>query len=244
MPKECWAKYRGDCSSKISTEHLVSKSLFEQKTIFVQGFEWCLDEEVEIGLSRATAKVLCTHHNNTLSEVDVVGIEAIRAFESSGFSMHGVKEVGAIHGYRFERWLLKTALNVSVGTNYKIGFGMNESVLGIPPPYLVDVAFGDLNLSLQMGAYFLVSSEPYKTKKGEISICPIIMGDEIGGFYFHLRGIDVFLSLVPGHAPPCLAELGKFDLPKYVLQAKPMYRLNQITTQMSGNSPLCIPFEW
>ncbi|WP_157726485.1 hypothetical protein [Imhoffiella purpurea] len=79
--KDCWASEYSSCDGKISREHYISKSVFEQPFIYVSGFDWCKDKEKKIGLSNLTAKILCERHNNSLSFVDQAGLNAIRVFE-------------------------------------------------------------------------------------------------------------------------------------------------------------------
>src|SRR5437899_10575191 len=74
---ECWAACLGDCSDKISREHIISASLFPADKITVQGLSWCKGEPKEIGLAALTRKILCTKHNSDLSEIDAAAGESI-----------------------------------------------------------------------------------------------------------------------------------------------------------------------
>ena len=74
--KNCWAAVLGNCSEAISKEHLVSKSLFKDTVLGVQGLPWCEDKPKKIGIASLTSKVLCVKHNNALSEVDAAGAHA------------------------------------------------------------------------------------------------------------------------------------------------------------------------
>lgn len=246
MERKCWAKEHSECGRGMSREHYVSQGLFDQKTIFVQGFDWCKNEEVEIGLQRASAKILCGLHNNKLSQVDSEGIAAIRRFDAISNRKNKVTEGdnSAIDGGLFERWLLKTALNCSFGCAQKIGVGMVGAKPGKPPVYLLAVAFGEIPFTEKMGAYFLYPSGEYIVKAGSISIMPVHKYGEIGGFLFHLRGVDVFLALYPGHAPPRLGSLGVTAIPKHLLEADIQYRPPSILTTTNGSLPIIIQFDW
>jgi hypothetical protein len=126
----CWASCLGDCSDKVSREHLVSEGLFQSDTVRVQGFSWCKTEPKEIGISGLTSKILCTHHNNTLSPVDEGGRSAFNTLREVR-RVENVREKlkrriwtvvrREINGLLLERWLLKTTINISYGKEYPIG---------------------------------------------------------------------------------------------------------------------------
>src|SRR5438128_1034101 len=88
MPN-CWAASLGDCSDKQSREHQISKGLFTSPTVTVQGFPWCMDAPITIGIGAATAKILCKHHNELLSDLDAAAGDAFsilkKAIELSDF---------------------------------------------------------------------------------------------------------------------------------------------------------------
>ena len=124
----CWASVLGQCSSKMSNEHLVSKSLFDGGVVKVQGFPWCRDSPKTIGLASLTAKVLCKAHNETISDVDTAGASAFKAFRAMTLTRNQrkkmqrgswtVKKYG-IDGPLLERWFLTqlSQLNPISGQN-------------------------------------------------------------------------------------------------------------------------------
>jgi hypothetical protein len=69
--RKCWAAHVGGCSEKISREHLISRSLFPNPTVLVEGFDWC-EKPRKVGIDTLTRKILCTHHNSALSTADEV----------------------------------------------------------------------------------------------------------------------------------------------------------------------------
>jgi len=196
-----------------------------------------------VGLSAVASKILCRKHNSELSAVDSQGIVAIRALDGSAPAL-GSESQTLVNGEIFERWLLKTAINVSYGSSLVLGVGMADSQPGIPPPYLLAVVFGGLAFSHRMGAYFLIPACDFKFRSGEITVIPIHKDGQIGGFYFHLRGVDLFLSLLPGSHPPTLRELGPTSLPQHILDAEPHYRSSSIITSTNDGPPLQIRFSW
>lgn len=75
----CWAASLGNCSGRISREHLVSECLFADQSVFVQGLDWCLDAAKEVRIESLTGKVLCEAHNRGLSELDAAAGDAFSA---------------------------------------------------------------------------------------------------------------------------------------------------------------------
>ena len=148
--RSCWAAVLGDCDQKLSREHVVSRCLFEFNEIVVQGFPWCLNEPKSIGLSNLVAKILCKKHNSNLSELDSVALTAFNAFRQS-IHLNNVRgrmkkpsawnvKIFRIDGPRFERWFLKTLINLSFGKEWPIGTGSHPD--GTATDELVEAAFG------------------------------------------------------------------------------------------------------
>jgi hypothetical protein len=105
--KKCWAASLGDCSDKMSGEHIVSAGIFPGNTVNIKGLSWRLDAPKQIGLANLVKNVLCTEHNSRLSPVDEAGIQTfktISAFIGLGHVRSGVarKAVFAVRqGLRF-----------------------------------------------------------------------------------------------------------------------------------------------
>jgi len=249
--RNCWAKTYSKCEGKLSREHLVSSGIFEQQNIFVQGFEWCKEREKKISVASITSKVLCERHNNSLSDIDKVGIDAVRIIEST--LPDGARSINTsatkkyIDGYNFERWLLKTAINVSFNGKNHIGVGMTDSEQGKPCSYLLAVVFGELNFSHKMGLYCLYPKNQFRFKAGSFHMFPIVKNKMIGAFVFHVRGIDFLLNLFPDHAPPPLRQLGINEATgdhDYILDAEPIYRSSSMAVTNGNNDPYSIYFKW
>ena len=120
--KKCWASSYSDCDGKLSREHLISKSLFLTNEINVKGYPWCKDEEITIGLSNLTSKILCQKHNKLLSNIDEAGATAFRIFREVRNLSNVRSKIRPrrwnikrhrIDGYNLERWFLKTLINLS-----------------------------------------------------------------------------------------------------------------------------------
>ena len=244
--RNCWASYRGDCSDDISDEHLLSKSLFPEKIVYVSGFEWCKAGPKRVGINSLVRKILCVKHNNALSEIDKEAVAALRLFrydEAFQADERG-NLLNRINGIRFERWLLKTAINLSVNGDRHIGVGMTGSEIGRPSPYLVEVAFNSIQFSHGLGVYFLHPDGYYPYIPGEILLMPIVKDDLIGGYYFGLRGQPVFLNLLPGTSPAYMYELGDLPLPKELKMARLEYRPAKLATVFQDGRLSMVKFDW
>ncbi len=249
--KKCWANKYSPCNGKLSREHYISQSIFEQQLIYVSGLSWCKGEEKKISITNLTKKVLCEHHNNSLSDVDNAGLNAIRVFEQlipeKHRSVNTPPESQKIDGLNFERWLLKTAINLTYQGDMHIGVGMTDSVPGLPASYLLQVVFGDLPFTHKMGLYTLCYESFEKFKVGSISFTPIHTDNCIGGFIFHIRGFDFFLSLNPGHTPPRLSTLGLGQdgkIENHIATALPVYRKEVISVFNESRERFDVHFEW
>lgn len=248
---KCWANGHGECSNKISREHLISSGIFEDQNILIGGDPWCQGSERKISVASLTAKILCTKHNSAISPLDEEGINAVRLFEQffpdNMKSNHKAPFKDVINGHLFERWLLKTAINNSVKSDLHIGIGMSDSSLGKPSPYLLAVVFGELQFTHQMGLYVIGNSAPISLTAGQITIIPVHRDGNIGGFYFHIRGLNVFLSLYPSHPVPSLKSLGMTEevgFFKGLLDSVPVYRPAYITVFDECLAPQQVAFSW
>lgn len=215
--RKCWAAHVGGCSEKLSREHLISRSLFPNPTVLVEGFDWCKEPRT-VGIDALTRKILCARHNCALSTAD----EVIARFnDTANLTAAGI----TISGRLLERWFLKTLVNLSIGTKDHIGDGMSESEAGWPSPYLAAVVFGSIPFTHKMGLYTLNCPESYKYRQGEILFVPLTRENRIGGALFGVAGMYFFLSLRPGHAPSTIGDMApRSDLPSHVRNATMTHR--------------------
>jgi hypothetical protein len=159
----CWAKSLGNCSDKLSREHLVTESFFENDTVEMFGFPWCKEKPVRVGIAAATAKVLCTKHNSALSTIDEAGRHAFGALREiqrlnsirKELKPHRWKIIKyTIDGPAFERWFLKTLINVCCNRGHPIGH--DSTVKGRPSDRLVRIAYGLDTFRGKAGLYSVV----------------------------------------------------------------------------------------
>jgi hypothetical protein len=151
----CWAAVLGGCSTKISGEHYISKSQYgDAEKITVQGFSWC-PEPKEIGIGSAVANILCKTHNEALSPVDAEakrvldGLTLIAQRNAQDLKRRGEgisptawpSSVFLVHGELFERWLLKTTINLALMGQPQPRGGIFDAA-GNPDRRYVEIAFG------------------------------------------------------------------------------------------------------
>ena len=170
MGNKCWAASLGGCSGKPSREHIVSAAFFDGDNITVAGFDWTGDKAEEIPLKGAVAKVLCEKHNNQLSELDTEIKKIGASFREFSRIVFGKPEsiktpnhfVGRVDGARFERWLLKTTLNVICASPKKYNNFW-------PDEFLASLVFGKTKFD-------------YRTGMGLYSIHPNLYGNLISSW--------------------------------------------------------------
>lgn len=159
---ECWAAALQNCEGKISREHVITRGIFPDDELLVQGFDWCRDAPAKISLSGLTRKILCVKHNSDLSTADEAGIRAVeefREFVRLGTARSNVKPRRwrlvrrAIDGFEFERWFLKTLINVAFGREYPIGKPIQPEWR--PSRELVEIAFGLRRFQPKAGLYLI-----------------------------------------------------------------------------------------
>lgn len=160
----CWAKVLGGCSEKMSGEHIISKNQFgDSKKITVGGFPWCRGGTKEIGINSATSNVLCRTHNSALSPTDTAAGKLLAAFEliaerdaearRTARTFH--PDVREVPGDDFERWMLKTTINLALMQPPLPSSGMFEG--GAPARRYVEIAFGLASFSPEEGLYYVAA---------------------------------------------------------------------------------------
>jgi len=243
---KCWAAVCGGCGEGPSAEHIVSKCLFPEGVVHASGFDWCKGETKSIGVNGLERQILCKTHNSDLSETDAEAMKAIGFFKRTALpDKDDPLSNNNVDGHKLERWLLKTAINLSYRGNLHIGVGMTGSVPGLPSAYLTEVAFAKQPFCHQMGAYFLFPAKPTLHQPTEIVIMPLIKEGHIGGIYFELRSQAVFLNLFPGDAPPTLGAVAtNLSLQQAILDAELVYRPRRIGTTVNGMPTSTITFQW
>jgi hypothetical protein len=202
--KKCWAASLGDCSDKISGEHIVSAGLFSGGKILVKGFPWCQNEPKEIGLASLVKNILCTKHNSELSIADEAGVQAFDTFRES-IRLQRVRLAMKpmqwrvsrfkLDGWQLERWFLKTLINVATKGPFPIGRESNSP--GEPSLELVEIAFGLARFQARAGLYLLPQAGEKFMSEDRVAIIPFLNSEKkyLVGATFYFRGHPFVLYL-------------------------------------------------
>ncbi|WP_156959462.1 hypothetical protein [Nocardia sp. BMG51109] len=117
---KCYANVDGGCSTKISGEHYISHGLIKLYTFGDPNVSIAHDNGYGIPQPvqprRFVANVLCTAHNNGLSDLDSAAIDLATFLHTIALALRGgtgdwgADEIVQISGDNFQRWGLKLLL--------------------------------------------------------------------------------------------------------------------------------------
>jgi hypothetical protein len=250
MNSDCWAACLGDCSNKITAEHILTKGLFPHDEVFVQGMPWCRDEPKRIGLANLTAKILCSTHNSGLSEKDTMAIQTTNAFrealELRDFReqykpTQWIRRRFQIDGHHLESWFLKTLINVAYKGPLPIGIDPSEQ--GQASSALVETAFGLRQFIKPAGLYAVAKVGEQNFADGRVRI---IMQQSsagyIGGAIFHFGGLRYLLYLQTNEAPDPNNFVGFGG--REIQGSQFMYHLRRVNFPVHGRISHTIDFQW
>jgi hypothetical protein len=250
MSNECWAASLGDCSNKITGEHILTRGLFPQDEMFIQGLPWCLDEPKLIGIANLTAKILCSKHNSGLSEIDTAAIQtaqafrdalALRDFRAQHKPTHWTRRQFRINGRLLESWALKSLINITYKGPSPIGGDSSEP--GRASASLVETAFGLRRFTKPAGLYTLARVGDENFTDGRVRI--ITLGSTAGhiaGAIFHFGGLRYLLYLENDRSPDPKNFVG---LEGHQIQASQiMYHLRQVKVPVHDILSHTIDFRW
>ena len=198
--KNCWANSLGNCSGKLTGEHIISNSILDKK-IKVKGFSWCKDEPKEVGSSSLTGKILCEKHNNGLSTFDSEAKQFVSVidnfckksenFKKFGFRKKDIPIIHKVDGTKLERWCCKTLINV--------GLSQKDEVI-IYFDKILPAIFHDKNFKNPYGLNFAVATGQKIDTNDFFEIAPLLnetndKKKELAGGLFTFRGFRLILLL-------------------------------------------------
>jgi hypothetical protein len=144
----CWAASLGDCAGGTSGEHYVSDGVLDSESVTAIGLPWCRDEPKTIGLKSAVAHILCSKHNSDLSPFDSEASKLSKFLVKSFRDPHQDHTI-TLNGYLFEKWVLKTFLNLG----YLRALHREQSNSLVPPESLVRYIYKGEGISDGIGLY-------------------------------------------------------------------------------------------
>jgi hypothetical protein len=189
---KCCAEVLGDCSSG-SGEHPISQGIFEQDMIYVEGPAWLKDQRKVLPKASLVAGILCEKHNNDTSHLDAIASKVAAATRTLFTS--NTETALTIDGFDYERWCLKSLINLAVS-----GW-MKDGKAGPPPKEYVEIVFRNRKLKSDAGLYV------FHELTG-ITDCADRCQWTVLGVFGDMRGIIIginrflgVLSLSPHNAP-------------------------------------------
>lgn len=246
----CWAASLGDCSDKISGEHIITDGTFLADAVKVRGLPWCPDEFKTIGLQRLVRNVLCTNHNSRLSEADIAAIQLRRALCDLAELSEERKRMQPqdwpfrkffVDGFALERWCLKTLITIAFRGEFPIGDG--ESLPGQPSRTLVETAFGLRQFQLQgAGLYWMgQGGDEVNVTEGVVVTTFTNQGKLLAGARFGFWGLDLLLMLNGGpQGQFCFTSADG----KQTIHPKCWYRPSRLNCSVHGHPSHALEFAW
>ena len=173
---------------------------------------------MEIGLSSLTSKILCGHHNSSLTDLDMDGAKAFSSIRDAT-RLYNVRarhphKRWSVHEYEIdgkllERWFLKTTINLSLTARPDLRWINSSFSNNIQPPAdLVRCVFGLSEIADHCGLHgtSIVGQPLYSDDT--VGFAPLISGSQfIVGALFEFRGHCFVLWLGDQPLPPTLAPL-------------------------------------
>lgn len=248
--RRCWASCLGDCSEKLSGEHIITNGAFLTDTVKVKGLPWCVGEFKEIGLASLVKNVLCTNHNSRLSDADAGAVQLRKALCDVADLSELRKRMPpqdwpvkkfSVNGFALERWCLKTLITIAFDRKLPIGDG--DSPPGEPPCALVETAFGLKQfLPLRTGLYWMgQGGDEVRVLEGVEVTAFSYPAYRLAGARFWFWGLELLLMV--GDGPPGQFIFTSAD-GKQTIQPKTWYRPGAINFDVKGRRSHSLEFIW
>ncbi len=245
----CWAKDLGNCSSKISAEHLVSAALFEGPAIDVEGFPWCKGESKRIGLGSFTANILCTKHNSELAALDQEAAETFRALRKATRLANTRKQLPRrrwnrhrhyVDGRRLEKWFLKTTVNL-VHIGEAAPWPGKAAGDPRPPRPWLEVLFGRRVFPDRTGLYSAATVGETFDSTDTVRFAPLGQSQVLAGGLFEFRGLKLLLALRTLRHD---ADLRDWNIAAEWKSASLTHHLRKLNWEVQGHVSSTIEFRW
>lgn len=218
--RQCALANHPPCSSKITGEHFISRSVLKQisetNVVRVVGLPWA-KEMKRVGIEALTANILCDHHNSILSPLDTIAGLFFEAMKSAYGIVEGTISKSAqfsFNGFEIEKWFLKVCFGLWEGNLIDNG---GRNVHGPSPSIWSDILLDKCEFPAKWGLYLQDSSdyEFIDSNSLAISVNSLLTG-EITGVSFTLAGARFNLVLSDGTFPrqlgihrPCALVMGR-----------------------------------
>lgn len=224
MPRisSCWANVLDDCEGKLTREHIISVAAIqhpdpkasraqkEQRVLrhtYVQGPRGSWTREVAV--ADLVGRMLCERHNRGSSELDIAGgalSDAIRYFVEAARDreysrLRWAMKMHELDGPLVERWLMKTAINMTVGYRERRRVGSGDAEPNRPSRELAEMVFGHRPVVEPYGIWFVTRTDDQLVADQSFSTQPWVKGDVLGGTLFSICGFQFAVSLSDDEPP-------------------------------------------
>jgi hypothetical protein len=253
-PLICYASTIGGCSNHQSYEHYVSKGLFNNNLITVQGQKWAKEPKT-VGKSKIGLPILCTTHNTALSSIDAYAKEVfhileicqIKQSERGNLPRSSLwrKDEFVINGTEFEKWMIKAAIGFTF-ENQQNKWHLEDKDLNNPPREIIESLFGRKTLNKPMGLYGLFAHGDSVKLEDRVSLISLLH-PETKGYVGALVNFRHFQFLI---------YLNKEEISEYGFQSstgvsfglggnyKPYYHNTKFEFTAKGKISSIIDFDW
>jgi hypothetical protein len=195
---KCYARADANCSTKISKEHFISKTLLRRihrdNTAKIAGLAWQAPETFQrVPIKGLASNILCERHNSALSDLDATFGAFTQAISDFDRAKSKDRTEQKFSGSDIERWALKCLIGLTASGNLKRGL----------KPECVDLLFKRRSWPEAWGLYFAnVDSTPiYHT---DSFVMETLTGPDrktVLAAKFHIQGLPFILILgTPGDA--------------------------------------------
>ena len=235
--KDCYLRELGNCSDKISREHLVSEAVLRviyKDGLLASGLPWMKEGDHKIGLNTIVGKCLCTAHNSALSPLDATAAKFFAALEDCDLHREGESRRYLFNGHDIERWLLKTLAGFSASTGLRSN---GERLSGsFHPAVSVAQMLEDSSVwPATSGLYFTQKLGKTFSRGDHFRFAPLSNeAGELAGLLVSIQGFQFSCLAVPTQATPELAKKNGVYRPERIV-----FRMPKVTNmiELSWESP-------
>jgi hypothetical protein len=195
---KCYMAATGACDTKISGEHLISRSVLKilaEKQVELSGLPWQKPGDKNmLGFTTLITNALCTSHNSRLSPIDAVGARLFEAIQKCGTTDTGPGLQFLLSGHDVERWMLRTLASFGVSGNFAIDGAVIDRNF-VDRLRIIDL-MEDVKQWKKPVGFYLTRGLNHQTWRHEnIRIAPVVKvgGDEIMGMTLDLQGLEFAL---------------------------------------------------
>lgn len=205
----CYLSPLGNCGTKITREHFISRNILERMTQSKLKFEnaghfFGGKQSVEISIDAFSAKVLCDNHNSALSALDTSAGLALTTIDALGMDIERVatgepfRSFYISSGIDLERWMIKVYCGLVAAGKIR---GQSGDVVGLESlsRNLLDSLIGTASLPQPLGLYMHTFVGQQRRSRG-LSFGTIKLtdgSDGVGGLILSLGPINVVLVTSP-----------------------------------------------